>query len=177
MGINNIITVTITGSIVTSAIISGMIINIIWIIVIIIIIIINISVMPISVLKKGIPNYLLKLSNTKSWWCIQCPQNIVYPRVSTSDLVHRLLERNSLQSVIPDEKRFGLFGVLTSSSTTRLNRGRVLRLTSDNFKCCHTPDSAGRPWILSQPLRILLIPIQPVGRGWPPRGLNLRSPL
>ena len=30
-----------------------------------------------------------------------------------------------------------LFGFLTSSSTTRLYRGRVPRLKSDNFMCCH----------------------------------------
>ena len=28
---------------------------------------------------------------------------------------------------------------------TRLDRGRVPRLTSDNFTCCHTRDRAGRP--------------------------------
>ena len=33
-----------------------------------------------------------------------------------------------------------LFAFLTSSSTTRLYRGRVPRLTSDNFTCCHTRD-------------------------------------
>ena len=38
-----------------------------------------------------------------------------------------------------------LVGFLTSSSTTRLYRGRVPRLTSDNFTCCHTRDRAGRP--------------------------------
>ena len=36
-----------------------------------------------------------------------------------------------------------LFGFLTSSSSTRLYRGRVPRLTSDNFTCCHTRDRAG----------------------------------
>ena len=43
-----------------------------------------------------------------------------------------------------------LFGFLTSSSTTRLYRGRVPRLTSDNFTCCHTWDRVGRTWLLSQ---------------------------
>ena len=38
-----------------------------------------------------------------------------------------------------------LFGLITSSSTTRLYRGRVPRLTSSNFTCCHTRDRAGRP--------------------------------
>ena len=32
----------------------------------------------------------------------------------------------------------GLGGFLTSSSATRLSRGQVQRLTSDNFTCCHT---------------------------------------
>ena len=36
-----------------------------------------------------------------------------------------------------------LVGFLTSSSTTRLYRGRVSRLKSDNFTCCHTRDRAG----------------------------------
>ena len=35
----------------------------------------------------------------------------------------------------------GLFGWLVPS-TTRLYRGRVPRLTSDNFTCCHTRDRA-----------------------------------
>ena len=38
-----------------------------------------------------------------------------------------------------------LVGFLTSSSASRLYRGRVPRLTSDNFTCCHTRDRAGRP--------------------------------
>ena len=37
-----------------------------------------------------------------------------------------------------------LFAFLTSSSATRLCRGRVPRLTSDNLTCCHTQDRAGR---------------------------------
>ena len=47
-----------------------------------------------------------------------------------------------------------LVGFLTSSLTTRLYRGRVPRLTSDNFMCNHTRDSAGRPWLLSQPVTL-----------------------
>ena len=43
-----------------------------------------------------------------------------------------------------------MFGFLTSSSATRLYRGRVPRLTSDNFTCCHTRDRAGRPRLLSE---------------------------
>ena len=38
-----------------------------------------------------------------------------------------------------------LAGFFTSSSTTRLYRGRVPRLTSDNFTYSHTRDRAGRP--------------------------------
>ena len=53
------------------------------------------------------------------------------------------------ESVI--ESVFWLVGFLTSSSTTRLYRGRAPRLTSDNLKSCHTRDRAGRPWLLSQP--------------------------
>ena len=43
-----------------------------------------------------------------------------------------------------------LVGFLTFSSTTRLYRGRVPRLTSGSFTCCHTRDRAGRPRFLSQ---------------------------
>ena len=38
-----------------------------------------------------------------------------------------------------------LVGFLTSSSRTMLYRGRVPRLISDNFTCCHTQDRVGRP--------------------------------
>ena len=37
-----------------------------------------------------------------------------------------------------------LVGLLTSSATTRLYRGRVPRLTSDNFTCRYARDRAGR---------------------------------
>ena len=40
---------------------------------------------------------------------------------------------------------FWLVGFVTSSSTTRLYRGRVPRLTSDNFTCFHLRDRTGRP--------------------------------
>ena len=43
-----------------------------------------------------------------------------------------------------------LVGFLTSSLTTRLYHERVPRMTYDNYKCCYTPDRAGRPWFLSQ---------------------------
>ena len=45
-----------------------------------------------------------------------------------------------------------LFGFLTSSSTTRLYRGRAPRQSVWQFTCCHTWDRAGRPWLLSQPI-------------------------
>ena len=43
---------------------------------------------------------------------------------------------------------------LTSSSTTRLYRVRVPRLTSVHFTCCHTRGRAVRPWLLSQPVTL-----------------------
>ena len=46
------------------------------------------------------------------------------------------------------------FGFLTSSSTTRLYCGRAPRLTYDNYKCCHTQDRVGRPWLLSQLVKL-----------------------
>ena len=67
-----------------------------------------------------------------------------------------------------------LVGLFTSSSTTRLYRGRVPRLTSDNFMCCHTRDRAGRPWLLSQPITLYWHRPQPVGSGWPQREWNPR---
>ena len=36
-----------------------------------------------------------------------------------------------------------LFGLLTSSSGTRLYRGQVPRLTDDNFVCCHNETERG----------------------------------
>ena len=38
-----------------------------------------------------------------------------------------------------------LVGFLTSSSATRLYRGRAPRLKPDNCTCCYTRDRAGRP--------------------------------
>ena len=62
-----------------------------------------------------------------------------------------------------------LFGFLTSSSTTRLYRGRVPRLTSGNFtrrsEDTMTSVSAGQ---------IILTPTQPVGSGRPQRESNPR---
>ena len=49
-------------------------------------------------------------------------------------------------AVVWHEDWFGwLVGFLTSSSTTRLYRGRVPRLMSNNCTCCYTRDRAGRP--------------------------------
>ena len=66
-----------------------------------------------------------------------------------------------------------LVGFLTSSTTTKLYRGRVPRLTSDNFTCCHTRDRARRPWLLVSAGHIILTPTQPVGSGRPQRESNL----
>ena len=49
-----------------------------------------------------------------------------------------------------------LVGFLTSSPASRLYRGRVPRLTSDNFMCCHTRDRAGRPCLMTQPVTLYL---------------------
>ena len=65
-----------------------------------------------------------------------------------------------------------LFRFLTSSSTTRLYRGRVPRLTSDNYKCCHTQDS-GETMTSVSAGHIILTPTQPVGSRRPQRGSNL----
>ena len=43
-----------------------------------------------------------------------------------------------------------LVGFLTSSSTTRLYRGRVPRLTSDNFTCCHTGEWGDHDFCLTR---------------------------
>ena len=45
----------------------------------------------------------------------------------------------------PTLVEFCLFGwFLNASSASKLYRGWVLRMTSDNFTCCHTRDGAGR---------------------------------
>ena len=68
-----------------------------------------------------------------------------------------------------------LFGFLTSSSTTRLYRGRFPRLTFDNFKCCHTRDKAGRSYLLlSWSHYTDVTPTQPLGGVRPQRGSNPR---
>ena len=70
---------------------------------------------------------------------------------------------------------FGLFGFLTSSSTTRLYRGRVPRLTSHNFTCCHTRDRAETMASISA-AHIILTPTQLVESGRPQRELNPGPP-
>ena len=65
-----------------------------------------------------------------------------------------------------------LVGFLTSSSTTRLYRGRAPR-QSVNFTCCHTWDRAGRPCLSCH---IILTPTQPVGSERPQRESNLGAP-
>ena len=54
-------------------------------------------------------------------------------------LVYFLLSCIEFQAVC----LFSLVGFLTSSSTTRLYRGRVPKLTSDNCTCCHTETERG----------------------------------
>ena len=66
-----------------------------------------------------------------------------------------------------------LFRFSTSSSTTRLCRGRVPRLTSDTFTCCHT---RGETMTSVSAGHIILTPTQAVGSGWPERGSNPRPP-
>ena len=62
----------------------------------------------------------------------------------------------------------GLIGFLTSSSTTRLYRGRAPRQSVRQFYGeTMTSVSAGH---------IILTPTQPVGSGWPQRELNPGSP-
>ena len=69
------------------------------------------------------------------------------------------------------------FGFLTSPSTARLYRGRVPRLMSDSFTCCHTRDRVGRPWLLSQPVIIIILTAtQPLASGRPQRISNIRPP-
>ena len=52
---------------------------------------------------------------------------------------------NKLRSKQSGMDLFCLVGFITSSPATRLNCGRVPRLTSDNLMCRHTRDRAGRP--------------------------------
>ena len=71
---------------------------------------------------------------------------------------------------------FVMFNFLTSSSTTGLYRGRVPRLTSDNFTCCHTADRAGETMTSVSAGHIILTPTQSVGSGRPQRESSPGSP-
>ena len=57
------------------------------------------------------------------------------------------LDTSDFAYSVPRSRGLGRFvclvGFLTSSSTTRLYRGRVPKLASDNFTCCHTRDRVG----------------------------------
>ena len=57
----------------------------------------------------------------------------------------REIDREREREREKERQRDCLSGFLASSSTTRLPRGRIPRLTSDNYKCCHTRDRVGRP--------------------------------
>ena len=69
-----------------------------------------------------------------------------------------------------------LVGFLTSSSTTRLYRGQVPRLTSDNFTCCHTRDRVGETMTSVSVGHIILTLTQPVGNERPQRVSNPGPP-
>ena len=69
-----------------------------------------------------------------------------------------------------------LIGFLTSSSPTRFIADGPQDRASDNFMCCHTWDRAGRPWLLSQPVTLLLTLTQPVGSGRPQQESNPGRP-
>ena len=65
-----------------------------------------------------------------------------------------------------------LVGFLTPSSTTKLYRGRVPRLTCDNFTCYLTRDS-GETMTSVSAGHIILTPTKPIGSG---RGSNPGPP-
>ena len=58
-----------------------------------------------------------------------------------------------------------LVGFITSSSTAKLYRELAPRLTSDNYKCCHTTRQSGETMTSVSAGHIILTPIQPVGSG------------
>ena len=66
-------------------------------------------------------------------------------------------------------------GFLKSLLTTRLYPEQVLRLTSDNFTCCHTQDSHEIMTSVSAS-HIILTQTQPVESGWLQPGLNPGPP-
>ena len=75
---------------------------------------------------------------------IKSPDNLKTDTQEASSHRDMALEKKALHHIVC------LVGYLTSSSTTRLYHGHVPRLAFDNFTCCHTRDTGGRPWLLSQ---------------------------
>ena len=69
-----------------------------------------------------------------------------------------------------------LVGFLTSSSTTRLYRRRVPRLTSLNRTRCHTRDKGGEIMTSVSVDHFILTPTQPVGIGRPQQESNSVPP-
>ena len=67
-----------------------------------------------------------------------------YSKIETN-LESKVKKRNIIMDYFVKKKMsvICLLGFFTSSSTTRLCRGRVPRLTSDNFTCCHTETERG----------------------------------
>ena len=72
------------------------------------------------------------------------------------------------QTVVSDFL-FVCFGFVTSSSTTRLYRGRVSRLTSDNFYVLPHMRQSRETMTSVSAGHIILTPTQPVGSGRPQR--------
>ena len=72
-------------------------------------------------------------------WSFECEK---FSNVVTLDRDHYAAVQ---RSIIVKNMFVCLFRFLTSSSTTRLYRGRPSRLTSDNYKRCNTRGRTGRP--------------------------------
>ena len=93
--------------------------------------------------------------------------------VTVSCIAHKLSARHYWPS------NFSCFVCLvfsTSSSTTRLFRGRVPRLTSDNFYMLPHMRQSWETMTFVSAGHIILTPTQPVGSGRPQRESNTRPP-
>ena len=112
--------------------------------------------------------YELYFGSVKIHMCGSREKDIGQTRPKMKDSIHSretrevvkplLLKLSSLYSLLSNSLSFlslrcALFVCLfvcfidfsTSSSATRVYRGRAPRMTSDNVKCCHTRDRAGTP--------------------------------